>query len=119
MSADAECWNIAVVKSPRALARSRIAAYRASLGPTSSLDSLCANIVGNREEPSGEIRMRQDSTGDEIRPAVAGERRFQPFYEAWADWIGERLGVMTPTSAMTAMAHRVIAPPPPPATSSP
>ncbi len=37
--------------------------------------------------------MGRDSTGDEIHTAVAGEPRFRPFYEAWADWIGERLGV--------------------------
>ncbi len=37
--------------------------------------------------------MIRDKTSDEDRSAVAGEPQFRPFYETWADWIGERLGV--------------------------
>ncbi len=50
--------------SPNQLDKGRIATYRAGLGPYSRCDALCATIVGNRGESSGESRFtsRRDSS---------------------------------------------------------
>ena len=61
--------------SPNQPDQERATAYRDSSGPDSRSDAHCATIVGDREEPTGESRLRRRARKAWRRIAAPGIRR--------------------------------------------